>query len=200
MSYLDNLKSCLKMSKKYYNSGLVFALEGVEATGKTSTSKYLNDILNNQNIKSCLVADFYEYTDRSGPLIAAITENPCILLEDNLSLFLLYCARLSEKVFLASRLSLEYDIVILDRIDTTLYSRAVYGWGLNKYFVDETLNFICKDLKLKPFKLLIQCLDANDNIREKRFKNKNRFRRRYLVKTEAFATIRQGFLDYSKKK
>ncbi len=185
----------IEQSKEHYNRGLVLAFEGVEATGKTSTCQYLHKCFCEEEIKSILLTNYYERTDHTGPLIASITENPCVIVEHNMTSFLLYCARLSDKIYAAYKLSQEYDLVLMDRIDLTLAVRAIVGWDLERSFVNPLLHHICGVFHNTPYSLMIQCLDTDDSVRWQRSKGKNTFRRRYIVDNEKFDAMRQYTLE-----
>ena len=74
------------------------------------------------------------------------------------------------------------------------------SWGIESLFVNKTLDKICHPLNENPFSIFIQCLDANDKIREERSKFKKLFRRRYLRGNERFKEIREGVVSLSRER
>ncbi len=179
---LENYINFINYSKKKYGRGIIIVIEGVESVGKTTTCNMLHNLFLLNKLNSSLLTDFYERTGKSGPLIAAITENPTVKLNDNLTLFLLYCARLADKVYLAYELSKKYDIVIVDRLDLSLYARAEVAWNLELKFVGKNLKWICSRLYRDADNVFMQCLNANIHELDKRNKMKTIRRRSFMPK------------------
>jgi len=174
------------------SAGLVLAVEGVEGVGKTTACALVHSAAVAAGLRSALLVDHYERTGRSGPLIAAITEDPVVRLESDLTLFLLYCARLCDKASLARSLAAAHDIVLVDRLDLSLLARAVVGWHLHEPWVRETLAW-AKD-SLDEVCTVTVCLDATDEVRRQRSAGKPP-RRRSFVASLPSAGIRQYLLQ-----
>jgi thymidylate kinase len=116
-----------------------------------------------------------------------LTEDPGIQIETDLTLFLLYCARLSDKASLAQRLSSQHDVVVIDRLDLSLRARAKAAWSLPGSEVDNILSLATRPLR--HLQIISVCLDANDSVRETRLASKA-FRRRNLLSSAAQSDIR----------
>ena len=191
----NGINNLIALSKKLTGRGLIISIEGVEGVGKTTCSKLLHDKLKINGIDSRLLIDYYERTDKTGPLIAAITENPNIEIFNDLTLFFLYCARLNDKVNLAIKVSNEADIVIIDRLDISLQSRAIWGWKIEKTFVQDILKAITLCINVQTTVSYLLALDASDEVRNNRIRNSKKFRRRDLLSYEINNEIRNGLIN-----
>lgn len=159
----------------------------MEGTGKTTTCRALLQSLRAKGLEAAALVDHYNEPGASGTLIAAITEDPEVRLEGDLTLFFLYCARLSDKAHLALRLLSAFDIVVVDRLDLTLLARATAAWN-----IDELLASIAIARALDPLTgspPLLVCLDAPTELCLARCSSKP-VRRRSSMPRDAWDRVR----------
>jgi len=175
---VENVVRLASESRVHTKAGLVLVIEGMEGVGKTTSCALLHSAATHAGLRSALLVDHYERSGRTGPLIAAITENPVVKLETDQTLFFLYCARLSDKSSLARRLAQENDLVVVDRLDLSLLARAVAGWRLPVASVRETLRWA--RCPLDSVRWVTVCLDADEKISRARSVGKPPRRRSFL--------------------
>lgn len=86
------------------------------------------------------------------------------------------------KAHLGWQLTNEFDAVIVDRFDLTLYARAVAGWSLLPDIVRRVVNWSTGPYQNEPASVETVCLTASAEVRLERIKEKPNRRRTVMTK------------------
>jgi len=192
------LKSYSDAIQRQTGVGVLVAIEGVEGVGKTTTCNLLFRHLRNIGASCALLTEHYERTGQSGPLIAAITENVGVELHSDYSLFFLYCARLADKVGMATKLSTTHSIVVVDRLALSLEARARAAWRVSGDLIDRCLT-VAFAQHVVDASALCFCLDASLPARTQRSLNKP-IRRRDQISDDVREHVRSELLTIANRR